>query len=321
MGKNDKLILGGAVLLIAAFAFGFLKLPTAPAAIPGAPSVAAAEYCATDDDGLVTLETAVRNPENNALDYNGNPLYAVDSEGNVLTTGTAVAGTSLSYASLTVPCGTQGTVYAAGNSTFESGKADFSADKARTFVSLSGYDASEPVGFIRDSALANMSTLGNPVYDPTSQTQTIGDGGSLTFYLDIQVNASNSGFGDSEGDGVVATIDLTNNAVITANDVTLTGHDFRKVDCSDPVVARAAINNDAEVCYVGSALTSSDGLVRISASARWSAGNPGASDDMEIFFDDLVWFQDTDGSLRKDTFNAAGTNQAVGQVDYTIDVA
>lgn len=79
--------------------------------------------------------------------------------------------------------------------------------------------------------------------------------------------------------------------------------------------------SNAEVCYVGPALKSSDGLQRLTGSARWSAGNPGASDNVVIYLDDLVWFQDTDGSIKKGAFSAAGTNMGVTQTAITLDIA
>jgi hypothetical protein len=324
--KQNEMLIGGLLVVALFYALSTGMFTQSQVSVGGTPTApGAGAYCASDADGLVTLQVAGVNPENAALDYEGNPIYATDANGVVLASGTATAGTSTTYTALTVPCGATGTVYATGNTTFASGKVSFSATQAQNYVTYKAYDAgTEPMAYIRDSALANdtASIQANGLaFDPTSNAHTLGTGSSLTFYVDIQQNSSSAGFGDSDGNGMVVTVDLANNAVITQNDFALTGFGLRKVSCSDAEVALAATNNNAEICYVAPALKSSDGLQRLSGSARWSAGNPGASDDAKIYFDDLVQYQDTDGKIKKGAFSAAGTNVGQTQAVVTIDTA
>jgi len=163
-----------------------------------------------------------------------------------------------------------------------------------------------------ESAVSGTGTAdGTAYYTNTS----IGAKGSINFYIDAKVNGSSSVFGAyEEPDSVIVSYDTGTAAKFSSNSLSLisdtAGWSLNKLaTCPNDIKD----NRNTEACWSAPSMKAGV-LYRIRGTIVGDNGDVVASDTKpEIWFDDKVFFRDTDGSIKYQSFSSSGgTNQGVG---------
>lgn len=311
------------------------QVASAPAAVAVQP---VSQVACDPSDGKNDAKVTVRNAANNSLDYDANTVYVV-AGGVIDDSGTANGGATLSYKTLNVKCSSRtATVYAvAGNTNREnSGRAEVSfaaADTAKE-VNVLSTEMGNLSTTIYDAARNNASTPDTLDNDDIAESAatTMGQSDSRTFYVRVkQANSSAAfgGFGNPDDPelkdaGILWGIDTISSSVFADDDVAMwqdsgANLNFREISCSK--FTRETAKYSLNKCYVSKAIGAKSlpdlnvvsGDVWLGGSLKAGQGNPGASDDPVIWPIDLVWFQDTDGSIKYGGVDASNTD--VGRVD------
>lgn len=327
MARQNWLMIGvvAAVVLMAGVIAGVIPVGHGTFAIGGAgatpiPGTGSAADCS--GGSTYNAYADVRNPDAASLQYLGNALRLTGADNRPLVTGTATSGTSLSLTTLTVPCTmTSGTLYALGSTAYTGAKVSFSS--ASQNYEILAKNATDSAGnglvvMVRDNALANDTTAATGSFNVNavdSNTHTIGSGGSVNGYIDLQVNTSNAQFGASDG-GVVVSADYSTSKY-SKNGITLSGAGVTPVTCPDSAIRLRG----ADSCWTMPAIKSGDGLVRLNYNIKADLGDPAATDDVAFLFDDKDYYADTDGTVKLDIANSASTNVAQAVTNATIDMA
>lgn len=144
---------------------------------------------------------------------------------------------------------------------------------------------------------------------------SIGSKGSINFYLDLKTNGSSSVFGAyEEPDSVVVSYDTGTASKFSSNSLSLisdtAGWSLTKMaSCPNDIKD----NRNTEACWSAPSMKAGT-LYRIRGTIVADNGDPAASDTKpSIYFDDKVFFRDTDGNIKYQSFSSSGgTNQGVG---------
>lgn len=268
-------------------------------------------------------------------------LIAVDDSGAQIITGTSTGGATATATALTLSCGQRGKVLALGSNVYTGGEVAFSADKTtEPLRTVYGYNTSEPVFFLQDSSSANdTADSPNPDYDPTSVIHTLGAGASLTGKILVSMNASSSQFGAAKG-GVFVTVVLPSAILENGWSLSSSSADWplTPTSCAEfsGIAAITPGAGGSRICYkapplntrtivssqypANPAYPSSVGGVKTLEYSINTNGNPGANDNVQIFFDDVVPAQD--GSVYGYIPVTSGGTQAglTAQANVTIDL-
>lgn len=294
---------------------------------PGSPS------CQLDGTNDVYVQAP--NPETTTYEQEPATVYLVDSSGTVLPGAAALTGgTSNVPTTVSVGCGRTGTAYTVYTGGFSGNSGvPFSATSSTNgpFQIPTANESNPLPALFRTTGFAN-DTIGaaaDPayVYSPSTSVKTVGAGSSTEYYVDLLYNVTAGRYGavGLETDGVVIVVDLPITA-ITPQGFSLASQtgwfNLQQVPCSDERVAKAASavgSND--VCYVGPAMTTRKGLVRLYGKATADAGNPGATDDVVMRVYSRVPFVDTDGKVKIGTHTSAGAVAGAAVTTATLDLA
>ena len=288
----------------------------------------ASDRCpSTSIDGRVSL----RNPLSSTGVYYAGSVTVTDSKGSTVATGTATAGTTESLATVTIPCtpdvynngvyvygtATGNLVATTGNGSVKSGLLKFDGSNS-VIAKLEAPSSANFTKVVRDTALVNLSSndVGTGVVsqsDLGNNNLTVGiamaQGGTLTTYLDIQMEQGNSQFGSNDG-GVLIGIDTDEGSVFGDNAISLStttgNYPLTEVKCSD--YSRATSVDSLNRCYKSPPLSSSTGLVRFGVLFLADTGEPTTSTNPRIWFYDVVYAPESDGSIILNTHDKGNTN-------------
>lgn len=351
--KKDSVTTAAVVLILAGFVFGgtavideitSLAGRIAPAAITGAeaqlPSPVTGLICDRQTDGTNTVNLVYRNAENSSLAYMAASVTA-EVNGESQASGTTTKGVTLSYLALNVPPCQSGKVYSLESTGVASSVIDYNSFEltsnyeilgaAAGVIAIQGRDSTFTAASNWNSSGGGSATAvsgagaidGNAYYTNT----TLASGGSLNFYLDLTVNGTTTAFGamingQPASDGVIISFDTVDAAVFSTNSLTLSsdtaGITLKKVACPSSVSA----NRNAEICWETRTLLSTDGEIRLRGTLKADLGDPTETGDSPVLvFDDRSYFRDTDGDVKYDAFDSAGSNKGLGAIRLTFVMA
>jgi len=280
--------------------------------IPGTPTTTTADC----PDVAVTGSTSVRNIANVTENYLANSLVWTKADGKTyIASGTATGGPARADVSTTIICTND--IYKDGVYVFAKASGTLSSAKSP----LLKFDGSNAVQTLLNAyAYVNLSTYTlDSSYANTSSKETdlqlslvtqtaataIAQGQTVTGFIDMKESTSNSAYG-SPHTGTLFAIDSVDNA-ITSNDINLAvvsgNYQLTQIACS--TYKNGAAKYSADKCYIGPAITSNIGLVRMSYTIGSSSGD--ASNDPIIYMHPVEYGTDTDGSMILDTHDSGGT--------------
>lgn len=293
-----------------------------------------------------TVNLASLNVESTATDYQAASVRLLDENNVQLATGTLTGGTALSYLSTgSLPRNTKGTVVLLGDTSYAGATDTFDTTKTPFSKTLKSGNTSRLAGFWRTSAFANDTAAEDAHTNslslaPTTATHTLGANGVLNFKLEVIENGTAAAYGgtkymkvplpltdpiyDQNDDkfpdgGVLITVDLTLTES-SANAFSLSsGNALWPLTRLDRCPSDANKNGSPDVCYIAPTLTSSMGLQTLSGTYTADIANPAT--DVNVDFDDIVPFSDTDGVIRVGVANKAATDQGATRLRADIDIA
>jgi len=235
-----------------------------------------------------------------SYDKANNPLVRLGSQS---------ASSTQNQTEISVQPNAHGIIYALGTATLNGGRETFDASSSNMVSkTVSVTPVGYPVITWRDKTKANLSLSD---YNTTSAAQTLGASECQQYYLDLEMNASDTAFG-TEGVGVYIAIKSPNLAAINPTyDLAITG-------TNNYPLSVAACPEDfgtlgAQVCYKGAVLTRNVDATGIGVRVC-TQDNPGASDDLVFSILAPSWNKKLDGSYAAISF-VGSTN--VGPVKET----
>ena len=299
---------------------------------------------AITSNGKSQADLLYRNIENASLGYLAASVSA-NSAGQLIDSGTTTAGSTASYVSLSnipncnsgelIATVTTGIGTAASRKLYDVSKGQAVAGYSFNDVSVKKYElrgSGTDVANIlaRDSSLAaasngyiNGSTSiltyevsGTGTADGTAYytNTSLASRGSINFYLDYKVNGSSTSLGAfEEPDGTMISYDTGTAARFSPNSLVLqsdtAGWSLTKLgSCPNDITN----NRNTEACWSAPSMKAGT-LYRIKGTITADLGDPIASDTKpSIYIDDKVFFRDTDGTIKYQSFSTSGTNQGVG---------
>lgn len=297
--------------------------------------------CERQTDGTNTVNLVYRNSQNSSLAYLAASVTA-EVNGESQDSGTTTAGASLSYLALNVPPCQTGKVYSLASTGQASSVIDYSSYELTSNYEILGASADVIAIQARDSTLAKASSVeangsstsaheqavsgsgttdGNAYFTNTS----FASGGSLNFYLDYTVNGSTTAYGamingQPASDGVILSFDSVDASKWSENALTLTsdtaGVTLRRTACPSSISA----NRNAEICWETRTLKATDGEIRLRGTLKADLGDPVGGDSPKLCIDDKEFFRDTDGDVKYEAFDSAGTNKGLAGTCLTFVV-
>lgn len=323
------LILGG---------IGLVPLPgktTGEVAAPSQPSGAIVTTTCDPATGQ-PVKVAVANDQNKSEEYLGNTLYLM-RDGQIIDTGTATAGSTISYTTLDAKCTDRNVRVIANPSASLIGTAtDVTLDGTGAEVILPGAKSAIPAVTIYDvDKTTNLSTTADTDGTVTyTSAVSLGEQQTEKGYILLTMTTSASQFGGiRNGKAILVGWKNPDTTVFDNEDVKLSvsegGYTLTSVDCGKYPNAKDAY--DLDRCWVldkaiGSRDKTSTNAISdelwIYYTVRPSKGDPGATDDVTIYFVDLHEFYD---SVSKSVIfdGADANNNDIGEtnVQVTIDLS
>lgn len=304
---------------------------------------------AITSNGKSQADVLYRNVENSSLSYIAAAVSA-NAGGSIIDSSTTNAGVSASYVSLSnIPnCGagdliatvTTGTGVQSSRKVRDVEKnsevsgysfADKSVHKYEILgasgdvVNIQSYDNTLTAN--SNGVLGQLNTSGgtlSPTYavsgtgtaDGTAYfaNTSVGSKGSINFYADLKVNGTATGFGAyGEPDSVVISYDSGTASRFSPNSLSLqsdtSGWSLNKLpNCPQDITN----NRNAEACWSAPAMKAGV-QYRVKGTLTADNGDPIVGDTFpSVYVDDRVFFRDTDGITKYQSFSSSGTNQGVG---------
>ena len=243
-----------------------------------------------------------RNKLNIAQDYNTNTATLVYTDGGESASSALTGGTKTYVTFASAPCKT-GSIYLLSSTSQNGLKSAFDSYSLTKNYDLLNTNSSRLVFTLRNNAYTSIAGTASP-QTANITSQALGQGGSVTYYMDIEVNETGSSqFGSADG-GFVFAVDNQDTTVWAKDDVSITGEGVSSVACSNYPGLESA--DSADICFKSPAITSGHGLYRYTLSIKASLGEP-SNDNLVIYAEDVNYARDTDGSIKlltKDTANA-----------------
>jgi len=270
-----------------------------------------------------TLGVLVRNTQNSTYEQMASTTWLTDLSGVTQTSVTTTDAAAKAYASMTpVPC-IDGYLYTLADTDTNSQKVKADSLVPNQNKEIQGSKASRLLFSVYTNTLGNDSSNGNVQnsVEMNTSTHAIASGGSFQGYIDVDFQQASAQFGSDDG-GIIVAVDHNLAVYSRENGVKVTsqtgGVTLSPISCPSDVVTY--LNGDT--CYKISALNKNTPTpVRLSYTVKADLGEPGASDDVSIFFQDNQYFLDQDGTIRLGAFNSAGTDQGVARNRVTVDVS
>ena len=334
-GKGEMVIWVGVVgvlLLLGIFGWAiFLKEPVQQEGLPGQPGESgrtvegkvgpvSKQTCFLPDDGTNAITVNARNIENSRADYMTNSVVAVESDTGEVT-GTLTGGIK-TYTSLTVKACDVGKLYGLSSTSLNGFVTDYDGYAPTWAYSITSTNSSRLAIDIYDNTLTSIEGGAGPLTENTT-AQTLGLGGSITGFMDIQANETTGAFGSKEG-GFYINVDIGDlTAFSKTNGVTLNsqtaGFSLQKEACPGELVS----TDSADVCWKAPQLTSSMGVIRLSYKITADLGDPtnANGDDIIFYFDDVNHYRDTDGGIKLGSKDQASTDVGESQASGTFNFA
>lgn len=351
---SGGVLIGALVVVVIAVFIGFLVgggkqqpsttiITTTPPITPTGGVVVTG--CTQQTDGTNTINSALRNELNSSLEYLAASVAVEYEDGSAGPTGTLTGGTSLTKTALdAVPC-KKGYLYVIGSTTIAGTKIPIHSFEMTKDYEITGARSTYLAWVIRNNALSNL-TSDTAAQSPDTQSDTsIASGGTVTFYLDGQVNTGSKTFGyvnptksgnllpsdgsvgDPDGistpsDGVLYAFDLSTSKFSKSSGVALQGPSNNPLtklsECPSDLLL---LYSSSDVCYTGKTLTAGDGMQRYTVTAQADLGEPGITDDIYLRTLDKTYFRDTDGKIKLGYVDSAGTDAGAGNSVINISVA
>ena len=304
---------------------------------------------AITSNGKSQADVLYRNVENSSLSYIAAAVSA-NSGGSIIDSSTTNAGVSASYVSLSnIPnCGagdliatvTTGVGVQSSRKVRDVEKnsevSGYSfADKAvhkyeilgssGDVVNLLSYDntltanSNGVIGQLNSSigtlsptaAISGTGTADGTAYFANT---SVGSKGSINFYADLKVNGTATGFGAyGEPDSVIIAYDSGTASRFSPNSLSLqsdtSGWSLNKLSSCPQDITN---NRNAESCWSAPAMKAGV-QYRVKGTLTADNGDPIVGDTFpSVYVDDKVFFRDTDGNIKYQSFSSSGTNQGVG---------
>jgi len=268
-------------------------------------------------DGTNSLFVAARNPLNTSLEYQAGTAYVVNSKGEVIASGTLNAGETLSFKEIDVPCSAdnaKGKVYIVADSARDSAEGTYSFEKATSYtIQLKQADQDQLTFIFYDSTLTNTSNPDTGTKGGATETTAVAmsSGDTRNGYLDVKQGTGSAQMGSTHH-GLFWCYDSVNSAAFSDTSLALTsqsgGFSLNEVSCS--LYPKATAVDSCNRCWTSRAIKAQDGTLRLAWTLSNDGGtDAGASDDVKLYVNDIVYFLDTDGKIKLEVYNAAGTDQ------------
>ena len=313
---------------IAMQTLGFLGQPQVPQqviTVPGAPS----QPLPTSTklglcQGITTISelVAVNDGLNLSTNYLAGAIRVLPNGATKPTaTGTATGGSSLAYATISIPCNEaafSGTIYSVASSTLNSGETSYSIAGTAGSVIFPATTGDELRITMYDTTGATNTSQSQNVNPSESVATAMNSGESRDGVIYIYAgNDANTQFGTNNDDnfGIAFIFDSVDSAAFTDaafSMSTTTGYNLVEKSCTDPLLAKASSVDSGNKCWVGRALSTRDAVQKFSWTLRADGGtDPGSTSDPKFYLEDMQHFEDPDGTIKFGAFDSSGTN--VGQ--------
>lgn len=337
---DNKILLAGIILLLGIVVWRVFLTPEglAVAGVTGGTQVSGGVTTQCTEGTGWTLQLAVQNALNPAIEYQSVGVAVVDASGNPITTGTTNGGSALSYKSLTTnTCSARtGKIYVLGDTSYNSYAVDYDVSKGVQMI-VKGSNSSRPVMKFFDTTYGSLTANGtgitegqNPAtlfgYKIETTSQTMGQGDVVEGVLQAKIVSSNTQFGsDYFGDeAVIYAVDLVNLAKYsTANGFVMSvksapaGFRFKQIACPASVVSNA----NARVCYASTPIKTG-GTYEFNVLLKADVGNPSSSDSPLVYvIDKALFLNPATNTYIADYFDSAGTDKGQTNGLFKIVVA
>lgn len=272
------------------------------------------------DDGSNTLNVLARNPLNTSYQDQAVSFAVVNSVGKVVATGTGTAAGVITYTAINVPCSAnnaKGKIYAVADGAISSDVGTYSFEQATAdSVDLTAENTVQLTAQFRDSTLTNtsLSAVGGATITTAVATSS---GDTANGYLDLSDATGMSQFG-SHHNGDFWCYDSITSAAFSDTSLSLNSQTptFALTEQLCSLYPKAQAVDSCNRCWTSVAVKAKDGTIRVAWTLSNDGGtDAGGSDDVKLYINDIVYFQDTDGTIKLEVYNSAGTE--VGETKVT----
>lgn len=294
--------------------------------IPTGPSGPTQTEC---PDTTIYAQVAARNNLNSSLEYQAGSIVVTKSDGeSVVASGTANVGTSKSYEPVTIPCSPETYnngvyVYMVADAARASDKSSLLnfAGSTSVFADLVQEDTDQLTFIMYDTTLSNTSTpntgSSGTVSEASATAMSAGD--SRSGYIDAWQATGKAQYG-SHHDGLLWCIDTVDSSAFTDDSISLSsqtsGFTLTPVDCE--LYSKTTSVDSCNICYKSRAIKATDSRIRLAWTMTNDGGSDcGATDDPVAYVEDIVYFEDTDSTVKVGTHDSSGTNKGETQCTIT----
>lgn len=338
--KMNAWIIVGAVVL-AAFVLGFASYSqssgltvfgnkiggstqsVASAATTTSTSASGASCERPTGGNTATFGVKVVNGQNSTYQQVASTAALIGSDGTTAGSVSTTDAAAEAFASMTpLPC-VEGYLYVLGDSSTNGERVVANTLKANQNVAVPGSQNSRLIFSLYTNTLAadNQTDASQGSVAINTTTHAIASGGSYTGYVDVDFQSASSAFGTVDGGGYIA---VDHNLAVYSRENGVKIASTMGLGLT-PVVCPADIATylNADTCYHFDQLTSRGTATpnRLSVTLKADLGEPGATDDVKIYFVDEQYFRDTDAKVKLGAYSSAGTDQGVANGLVIFDVS